>query len=61
MSAIYDKDRHSRSSSKTDIPDLEKGEARPEKEEEEIIEDNVCQQISYIVVISLTLTGAETT
>lgn len=32
---MYDKDRHSRSSSKTDLPDLEKGESRNEKEEEE--------------------------
>jgi hypothetical protein len=35
MAAMYDKDRHSRSSSKTDLPDLEKGESRNEKEEEE--------------------------
>jgi hypothetical protein len=42
MTTVYDKDRHSRSSSKTNIPDLEKGEARPEKDGEEIVEDEVC-------------------
>ena len=43
MPATYDKDRHSRSSSDTNLPeaDLEKGEARPELEEEEIAEGKV--------------------
>jgi hypothetical protein len=41
MSATRGTEQHSRNSSKTDIPDLEKGEARPEKEEEEIIEEKV--------------------
>jgi hypothetical protein len=41
MSATHGTDRHSRSSSKTDIVDLEKGEAGPEKEQEEIIEEEV--------------------
>jgi multidrug resistance protein len=44
MSTIDDKDRPSRSSSETDIPDLEKGEARPEKEDHEIREDKESQQ-----------------
>jgi hypothetical protein len=33
--------RHSRSSSDTHIPDLEKGDARPDKEGEEIVEEKV--------------------
>jgi hypothetical protein len=33
--------QHSRSSSDTHIPDLEKGDARPDKEEEEIVEEKV--------------------
>jgi hypothetical protein len=37
MSAIYDKDRHSRSSSKTEVPDLEKGETEPEEEVEDVV------------------------
>jgi hypothetical protein len=41
MSAIYDKDPHSRGSSKTEIPDLERGEAKPEKEEEVIADEEV--------------------
>jgi hypothetical protein len=43
MSAMYEKDPHSRSSSRTDLPDLEKGESRNEKEEEEedVITDKV--------------------
>jgi hypothetical protein len=40
MSATHGADRHSRSTSKTDITDLEKGEARSE-EEEEIVEEKV--------------------
>jgi hypothetical protein len=42
MSAIYDKDRRSSGSSKTDIPDLERGEARHGKEEEIISQEKVC-------------------
>jgi hypothetical protein len=34
--------QHSRSSSDTHIPDLEKGEARPNKEEEDVIKEKVC-------------------
>jgi hypothetical protein len=34
--------QHSRSSSDTHIPDLEKGDARPDKEEEEAVEEKVC-------------------
>lgn len=51
MSTTYDKDRHSRSSSETHIPepDLEKGEARPEQEEEDIAESKVCF-VHYIVL-----------
>jgi hypothetical protein len=33
--------QHSRSSSDTHIPDLEKGDARPDKEEEEAVEEKV--------------------
>jgi hypothetical protein len=34
--------QHSRSSSDTHIPDLEKGDARADKEEEEDVEEKVC-------------------
>jgi hypothetical protein len=56
MAAIYDKDRHSRSSSKTDIPDLEKGESRHEKEEEEedVIADKVRLRETRDVAYQLT-------
>lgn len=33
--------QHSRSSSDTHIPDLEKGDARPDKEGEEVVEEKV--------------------
>jgi hypothetical protein len=42
MSATYDKDRRSSGSSKTDFPDLERGEASHEKEEEAMSQEKVC-------------------
>jgi hypothetical protein len=45
MTTTYEKDQHSRSSSDTNVPDLEKGEARPEEQEEKIVQDNVCSRI----------------
>jgi hypothetical protein len=41
MSTVYDNSGQSRSSSATNVPDLEKGEVRPEKEAEELAEDKV--------------------
>jgi hypothetical protein len=41
MSAVYGNGAHSRSSSETNIPDLEKGEVQAEKDEEEHAEDKV--------------------
>jgi hypothetical protein len=43
MSATYDKDSHSRASSQTHVPDLEKGEAGVERkiEEEVVSQDEV--------------------
>jgi hypothetical protein len=43
MSATYDKDSHSRASSQTHVPDLEKGEAGIERkiEEEVVSQDEV--------------------
>lgn len=43
MSITGNKELHSRSSADTHVPDLEKGEARPEKEEEEVLGDEVCR------------------
>jgi len=40
------KDHHSRTSSETQVPDLEKGEARQEEQEEEILQEKVCYQDS---------------
>ncbi|KAF2856187.1 membrane transporter [Plenodomus tracheiphilus IPT5] len=38
MSAMADKESHSRGSSDTHVPDMEKGEARPHKEGQEVVE-----------------------
>lgn len=64
MSVMDDKELHSRSSVDTAHVDLEKGEARHEKEEEEIIEEKVHLRsfhMSYILAyIPLgTTTGRE--
>ncbi|OAK98993.1 MFS general substrate transporter [Phaeosphaeriaceae sp. SRC1lsM3a] len=55
MSTTYDKDRHSRSSSETHIPepDLEKGEARPEQEEEDIAESKAPQDDAKDIGVDL--------
>lgn len=42
MSTMDDKEVHSRSSLDTHVPDLEKGEIRPEREEEDTLAENVC-------------------
>ena len=42
MKVEDDRDVHSSSSSETHIQDLEKGEARPDKEDEEAVDDMVC-------------------
>lgn len=46
MKTANDIDAHSRSSSETHIPDLEKGEAIPQHEEQEAIEEQVGSAIS---------------
>lgn len=46
MKTADDMGAHSRSSSETNIPDVEKGEVRPPKEEEEVLEKNVCSEPS---------------
>jgi hypothetical protein len=49
--------QHSRSSSDTHIPDLEKGDARPDKEGEEIVEEKVSTPILYFLRSLKTLTS----
>jgi uncharacterized protein YkvS len=47
--------RHSRSSSDTHIPDLEKGDARPDKEEEEVVEGKVSISVLHSANTTRTL------
>jgi hypothetical protein len=44
--------QHSRSSSDTHIPDLEKGDARPDKEGEEVVEEKVSTPILYCATVT---------
>ena len=44
--------QHSRSSSDTHTPDLEKGEARPDKAEEEVFQEKVCISQFCATIIS---------
>jgi hypothetical protein len=49
MSATYDKDGHSKTSSQTNIPDLEKGEASLEREkEEEVVSQEQVRAQNYV-------------
>jgi hypothetical protein len=56
MTTTYEKDRHSRSSSETHIPDLERGDAKPEREEKDMEQDKVrvctVTQVSDLFVLT---------
>jgi hypothetical protein len=56
MPATYEKEGHSRTSSQTNVPDLEKGEASLEREEDEVVpQDQVCAQKQRALARQLTL------
>jgi hypothetical protein len=50
MSTTYDKDEHSRASSQTNVPDLEKGETISErKNEEEVVSEVQVGAYNYVL------------